>query len=113
MNLPDETHYRILKRIEADPDISQRQLAQELGVSVGKINYCLHALVDKGWVKINNFKKNPNKLAYAYILTPKGVVQKAHLTMGFLQRKMAEYETIQAEIKELQSELNSISGLDK
>ncbi|MGV6827415.1 MAG: MarR family EPS-associated transcriptional regulator, partial [bacterium] len=71
--MSDEIHYRVLKAIEANPEISQRELASALGVSLGKTNYCLKALIDKGWVKVKNFKKNNNKLGYAYLLTPNGI----------------------------------------
>ncbi|VAX10727.1 Transcriptional regulator, MarR family [hydrothermal vent metagenome] len=101
----DETHYKILKHLESNPDISQRELAHEMGVSLGKINYCLKALIEKGWLKVNNFKNNQNKLAYAYILTPQGASGKVAMTMKFLQRKMAEYESIKMEISELKREL--------
>ena len=70
-----ETHYRVLRHLEANPEITQRELAQEMGVSVGKVNYCIKALVQKGWVKANNFKNNKNKAAYAYLLTPTGIEQ--------------------------------------
>ena len=100
-----EIHYKILKLLEQSPDISQRELARELGISLGKANYCLRALADKGWIKINNFRNSQNKLAYAYLLTPKGIKQKAEITLQFLHRKMDEFETIKQEIEELQREL--------
>ena len=103
----EEIHYRLLKRLEQQPDVSQRELAKELGVSLGKVNYCLKDLVDKGWVKIGNFRRNPNKLAYTYILTPQGVAGKAHVTADFLRRKLVEYETLTRQIAELQQELKS------
>ena len=100
-----EIHYKILKILEQNPDISQRELARELGVSLGKANYCLRALADKGWIKINNFRNSQNKLAYAYLLTPQGMKQKAEITLHFLQRKISEFEAIKREIEELQREL--------
>ena len=100
-----EIQYKILKILEQNPDISQRELARELGVSLGKANYCLRALTDKGWIKINNFRNSQNKLAYAYLLTPQGMKQKAEITLHFLQRKMTEFEAIKQEIEELQREL--------
>ena len=103
----EEIHYRLLKRLEQQQDVSQRELAKELGVSLGKVNYCLKALVDKGWVKIGNFRRNPNKLTYTYILTPQGVAGKAHVTADFLRRKLVEYETLTRQIAELQQELKS------
>ena len=104
-DISEETHYRLLKRIEAQPDISQRQLAEELGVSVGKVNYCVKALVDKGWVKVGNFRNSENKLGYAYLLTPHGAAEKARITVRFLRRKVTEYEAIRAEIEELRREV--------
>jgi EPS-associated MarR family transcriptional regulator len=101
---PDTHHYRLLKLIEADPHMSQRELAQAMGVSLGKVNYCLKALVERGFVKLGNFRKNQDKRVYAYLLTPKGIEEKARVTLSFLQRKLAEYETIRDEIEELQKE---------
>ena len=101
----DEIHYRILKHVESNPEISQRELAQKLGVSLGKTNYCLKALVDVGWIKIRNFRNSENRLAYTYILTPQGIVGKATTTLQFLRWKLAEYEAIKAQIEELKSEL--------
>jgi len=96
-----ETHLKILKKIESNPHISQRQLAQELGVSVGKINYCVQALITKGWVKAGNFKRSANKMSYLYLLTPKGIEEKASLTASFLKRKITEHEKITQEIEQL------------
>ena len=101
----DEIHLRLLKAIEANPQATQRELAESLGVSLGKTNYCLRALVDKGWVKARNFRANPNKLAYAYLLTPAGLDAKARLTVNFLRCKLAEYEALHAQIQELQREV--------
>lgn len=102
---PDEVRYRLLQRLARDPAVSQRELAVELGVSVGKINYCLQALIEKGHVKFDNFRRNPDKRHYAYLLTPTGIEAKAWATVQFLRRKRAEYETIRAEIEALQAEL--------
>ena len=99
--MPKETHLKILKHIESNPQISQRQLAQELGVSVGKINYCVQALITKGFVKAGNFKRNANKMSYLYLLTPAGIDEKTRLTASFLKRKIAEYEIITQEIEQL------------
>jgi len=96
-----ETHLKILKHIESNPQISQRKLAEELGVSVGKVNYCVKALIEKGLVKASNFKSNTNKIGYLYLLTPKGIEEKARLTVSFLKRKIAEHEEITREIAEL------------
>lgn len=102
---PEEVRYRLLQRLARDPAVSQRELAVELGVSVGKINYCLQALIEKGHVKFDNFRRNPDKRHYAYLLTPTGIEAKAWATVQFLRRKRAEYETIRAEIEALQAEL--------
>jgi EPS-associated MarR family transcriptional regulator len=102
--MPTETHLKILKHIQTNPDISQRQLAEELGVSVGKVNYCLRALIDKGFVKAGNFKRNTDKLSYLYLLTPKGIEEKASLTTNFLKRKIAEHEKITQEIEQLKQD---------
>ena len=103
--MPDELAYKVIKLIEQEPEISQRELSRELGVSLGSINYCLRALIDKGWVKARNFKNSSNKLAYRYLLTPHGVQQKASLTARFLKYKLAEYEELQREIESLRSEV--------
>ena len=92
MRVDEDTRFRMMRLIEADPNISQRRIARELGISVGAVNYCLNALIEKGLVKIENFRASSRKLSYIYMLTPKGVSEKAGLTRGFLLRKMAEYE---------------------
>jgi EPS-associated MarR family transcriptional regulator len=102
--LTDEYRYKILKLVSDRPEISQRELAQELGVSLGKVNYCLKALIGKGLVKVSNFRNNNNKLAYMYLLTPSGIEEKSAITLSFLKWKMQEYEALQAEIEELRSE---------
>ena len=99
--LTDGDRYRILKRLAEDPDASQRALAQELGISLGKVNYCLNALIEKGLLKINNFRTSDNKRAYMYYLTPKGMKDKARVTLRFFERKLAEYERLKAEIETL------------
>lgn len=104
----DEIHYHILKAIESNPHMSQRELAEHLGVSLGKVNYCLKALIEKGLIKAGNFKSNPNKRAYAYLLTPKGISEKAIVTLRFLERKMDEYERIKQEIARLKAEVNHV-----
>jgi len=101
----DSPHYRLLKLIEANPHMSQREHAQAMGVSLGKVNYCLKALVEKGFVKLENFRRNEDKRVYAYLLTPKGIEEKARITVAFLQRKLAEYESIRGEIEELRKEV--------
>ncbi|MBU3071670.1 MarR family EPS-associated transcriptional regulator [Aestuariicella sp. G3-2] len=99
--MADEIHFKILRLLEADPHVSQRQLSDELGVSLGKVNYCLRALVEKGLLKANNFKNHKNKSAYAYLLTPSGIQERASLARRFLKIKMAEYERLKKEIEEL------------
>ena len=103
-----EVHLRILKYINSNPQISQRQLAKELGVSVGKINYCVQALVSKGQVKVGNFKRSSDKIGYLYLLTPKGIEEKTRLTASFLKRKIAEHEKITQEIKQLKRDVQYI-----
>jgi EPS-associated MarR family transcriptional regulator len=102
--LTDEDRYKILKRLSQDPGASQRLLAQELGLSLGKVNYCLKALIEKGLLKVNNFRTSDNKRAYMYYLTPNGLEEKSRVTMRFLGRKLAEYQELREEISRLQSE---------
>jgi len=101
-----DAHYRLLKLLETRPHLSQRELARELGISLGKINYCLAALIDRGWVKARNFRGSRNKLGYAYLLTPRGIEEKAVLTANFLRRKVAEYDVLKKEIAQLQREVD-------
>jgi MarR family transcriptional regulator, temperature-dependent positive regulator of motility len=105
--ITDDARYKILKRLQNNPDITQRELAEEMGVSLGKINYCLQALIDKGLVKAKNFSKSENKHRYLYVLTPAGIESKARLTARFLQRKLEEYEALKLEIEEIQQDLVS------
>jgi len=100
-----ETHLKVLRCLEENPEITQRELAQELGVSLGKVNYCLKALIQKGWVKANNFKNNKNKSAYAYLLTPKGIERKAQITVRYLRWKLQEYAMLKKEIDQLKTEV--------
>ena len=95
----EEDHFDVLRRIEKSPQSSQRELAEKLGFSLGKLNYCLKALQNKGLVKIKNFKKNPQKINYIYVLTPKGISQKTKLTINFMKRKMKEYDELKSELK--------------
>ena len=95
----NQDHFELLRKIEKKPNSTQRELAKELGFSLGKLNYCLKALKGKGLVKISNFKKNPNKLNYLYVLTPKGIGEKTKLTINFMKRKMQEYDELKAELK--------------
>jgi EPS-associated MarR family transcriptional regulator len=105
--LQEDTHYRALRLLHEQPDLSQRQLAQQLGVSVGAVHYCLKALIEKGQVKAHNFASNRNKLGYAYLLTPSGIRAKAELTGRFLQRKMREYDALRLEIEALRHEVGA------
>ena len=99
MKQKKEDHFDVLRKIQQKPKTTQRKLAQGLGFSLGKLNYCLKALKSKGLIKIENFKKNPNKINYAYILTPKGVTEKTKLTINFMRLKMKEYDELKKEIK--------------
>lgn len=101
----EDLHFRVLRILHAVPDLSQRDLADRLGVSNGKLNYCLRALIDKGLVKLGNFAQSKHHFGYAYLLTPAGIAEKAALTGRFLKRKMAEYEALQAEIEALRDDL--------
>ncbi len=105
--MTDEINYSIFKLLEDNPSISQRELASKLGVSLGKANYCLKALLDKGWVKAANFKNSQNKIAYSYLLTPKGIEGKTRIMARFLKRKVAEFDAIKAEIENLQHDLEA------
>ena len=96
--------YHLLRKLTNEPAASQRRLAMSLGVSLGKVNFCLRALVDKGWVKANNFRRSDNKLAYAYVLTSAGIEEKGRLTKHFLQRKLDEFDALQKEIEDLKHE---------
>ena len=92
-------HFNILRKIQNKPESTQRELAEELGFSLGKLNYCLKALKTKGLIKINNFTRNPNKINYIYVLTPKGITEKTQLTVNFMKKKMEEYDELKKEIK--------------
>ena len=96
----NQDHFNVLRKIQQKPESSQRELAEDLGFSLGKLNYCLKALKVKGLVKIKNFKKNPNKINYIYVLTPQGVSEKTKLTLNFMKRKMKEYDELKREIKD-------------
>jgi len=96
----NQDHFNILRKINSKPKATQRELAEELGFSLGKLNYCLRALKTKGLIKIKNFEKNPNKLNYIYVLTPRGITEKTKLTLNFMKRKMQEYDELKKEIKE-------------
>lgn len=91
-------HFKVLRKVQQLPNSTQRELAEELGFSLGKLNYCLKALKNKGLLKINNFKKNPNKINYFYVLTPKGFTEKTKLTINFMKDKLKEYDELKAEL---------------
>jgi EPS-associated MarR family transcriptional regulator len=103
--LTDEYRYKILKELQQYPDISQRELAKRLEISLGKANFCLKSLIEKGLVKAENFKNSTNKVGYLYLLTPKGIEEKVSLTQRFLQRKIKEYELLEKEIEELKTSI--------
>jgi EPS-associated MarR family transcriptional regulator len=102
--LDESLRYRLLKLLECNPKLSQRELAQALGISLGKVNYCLSALMEKGLLKASNFRNSKNKLAYMYLLTPAGMEEKARITVHYLKYKIKEYETLRVEIEELRRE---------
>jgi EPS-associated MarR family transcriptional regulator len=112
-----DTYFRVLRALNENPDLTQRELAQKLGVSVGSLNYCLKALIEKGLVKMQNFSQSKNKFGYVYILTPRGIAEKVALTGNFLTRKLAEYESLKLEILALKAENVKLSneepGLDE
>lgn len=106
----EDIRFRVMRLLQDNPDLSQRQLSRELGISLGAVNYCLRALVDKGEVKIRNFRAANNKMRYAYILTPRGLANKAEITRRFLARKMAEYEALKAEIEALEKDIQATTA---
>ena len=107
-----ELEYRALKILEQNPDLTQRQLAKELGISLGKTHYLIRSLIDIGWVKLDNFKKSDNKWGYAYLLTPIGIAEKTAITARFLVRKRLEYSALHDEIEQLQEEVRQQKGFD-
>lgn len=109
----DGIHYYLFKALQEHPQISQRDLAAKLGISLGKANYCLHALIGRGWVKVGNFRKSNHKSAYAYYLTPKGMEEKARVAARFLKQKMSEFDVLREEIRRLQQEthVSAVSDL--
>lgn len=108
--IQEDTYFRVMRILQENPDLTQRELAEKLGVSVGGLNYCLKALMEKGWVKMQNFTHSKNKFGYVYILTPYGMSEKAALTSRFMKRKMEEYEALKAEIKALKLEIEGPDG---
>ena len=107
MTTTQETNLKVLRHLEDNPDVTQRQLAEALGISLGKTNYCVKALINRGLIIAKNFKNSSNKRAYLYILTPKGIEAKAKISVRFLQRKLEEYEALKVEIEQLRTELNT------
>jgi EPS-associated MarR family transcriptional regulator len=105
--IQEDTYFRVMRILQENPDLTQRELAAELGISVGGLNYCLRALMAKGWIKMQNFASSKNKFGYVYVLTPRGITEKTALTSRFLKRKMEEYEALKAEINALQSEFEN------
>tara|TARA_B100000767_G_scaffold259519_1_gene269336 strand:+ start:395 stop:733 length:339 start_codon:yes stop_codon:yes gene_type:complete len=100
----------LLRRLESNPQLTQRQLSTEMGVSLGKVNYCMKKLTEKGLLKLSNFSHNPNKMGYAYLLTPQGVDEKSRLTFSFLKRKLIEYDVLKKEIKTLKLETKEMAN---
>jgi len=105
--MSDEMHYRVMRLLQANPKMTQRDAARELGISLGKVNYCLQALVRKGWIKASRFKNSRNKAAYAYLLTARGVRERASLTVKFLVIKTREYERLRAEIDQIRRDVKT------
>lgn len=102
--LTDEIRYQLLKQLEQSPNLSQRELAEILGISLGKTNYCLKALLDRGWIKVDNFRRSQNKLGYAYLLTAKGMEEKGKVTLRFLKYKQQEYDELLTQLEQLRAE---------
>jgi EPS-associated MarR family transcriptional regulator len=108
--LQEDTYFRVLRMLQDNPDMTQREIAEKLGISTSGLNYCLKALIDKGWVKVQNFSQSKNKFGYIYVLTPQGISEKAQLMGRFLMRKHREYEQLQEEITQLQREFEKVSA---
>ena len=105
-----DIHLDLLRKLESNPEYTQRELSREMGVSLGKVNYCMKKLTEKGWVKLTNFSHNPNKMGYAYLLTPGGIEEKSRLTFFFLKRKIVEYEILKKEINALKLESEEMAN---
>jgi len=110
--IQEDTYFRVMRILQESPDLTQRELAEKLGVSVGGLNYCLKALMDKGWVKMQNFQNSKNKFKYVYLLTPQGIAERVALTSRFLDRKMQEYEALKAEIESLHQDVQQAGKPD-
>jgi EPS-associated MarR family transcriptional regulator len=111
ISLQEDIQFQVLRRLYETPDVSQRALAKELGISLGSINLCFQTLVEKGWVKMQNFSQSKHKMGYVYLLTPDGIAEKSALTGRFLKRKQEEYETLRAEIEQLKAEMPGVPGV--
>ena len=105
-----DIHLDLLRKLEVNPEYTQRELSQEMGVSLGKINYCMKKLIEKGWIKLSNFSNNPNKVNYIYLLTPRGIEQKGRLTISFLKIKLQEYEMLKEEISKLKQDAEKLQS---
>ena len=108
--LKEDTSFRVMRILEEDPDLTQRELAAQLGMSLGELNYCIKALIEKGYVKVENFQKNKNKLKYVYVLTPSGIAQRIAITGRFLNRKLEEYEALKKEIELLRRDVTATTN---
>lgn len=111
--LKKQIHLDLLRKLEDNPELTQRQLSKEMGVSLGKINYCMQKLMEKGWIKLSNFSQNSKKSNYIYLLTPKGIEEKAKLTFSFLKIKMDEYEVLKNEINKLKEDAEKLKSKKK
>ena len=109
----ENIHLDLLRKLEVNPEYTQRELSQEMEVSLGKINYCMKKLIEKGWIKLTNFSRNPNKVGYLYLLTPKGIEQKSRLTFAFLAIKLKEYEMLKGEISKLKQDAEKLQSGQK
>jgi EPS-associated MarR family transcriptional regulator len=108
--LQEDTYFRVLRMLQDNPDMTQREIAEKLGISTSGLNYCLKALIDKGWIKVQNFSQSKNKFGYIYVLTPQGISEKVALTSRLLKRKMQEYGELKDEIEALQNEISPAMG---
>ena len=109
----EDIHLDLLRKLEVNPEYTQRELSKEMGVSLGKINYCMQKLVEKGWIKLSSFRHHPNKVNYIYLLTPKGIEQKTRLTFSFLATKLEEYEILKEEINKLKQDAEKLQSGQK
>ena len=108
-----DIHLDLLRKLESNPEYTQRELSKEMDISLGKVNYCINKLVEKGWVKLANFNRNPNKVGYIYLLTPKGIEEKTRLTFRFLNIKIEEYKMLKEEIRILKHDTEQLKSAKK